>query len=107
MVVRVVEYDEDNTDPQARNPARNPHVETAVAIQYLRSKIGTIKNSVTSVEEAFGRRIASLEKQVSGFRRKLILVRGFLYGLAVAGGSSVWALFDKLKQLGIDIFDSD
>lgn len=96
--------DEDNTDPQARHPSNNSNVDTAVQIQYLRSKVGTLERIFTSFKVTFGGRVAHLEKENSELRRKLIFVKGFIYGLLAAAGTGIWAIFDKLKKLGVDLF---
>lgn len=97
-------YNEDDTDPRSRNSSNVSDVDTAVEIQYLRSKFGALKGRISRFEIVSNQRIAALEKTVSEFRRKLIFVKGIMYGIFIAAGSGLWALFDKLKKLGVNLF---
>ncbi len=90
--------DADITDPRC-TPIRD-NMETALELQYLRTKYGAVKRKLSYIENAFSRRLASLEKEVGEFRRKLVLAKGFVYGIVVAVSGGFYMVLDKLKAMG-------
>ncbi len=89
--------DEDSTDP--RNPQKSTHVSEAIEFYSLRVKYRNLKNSLSEVETSLNERLGSVEKEVSGYRRKFNFVKGGMYGFLLAIVSGAWVALDKLEGL--------